>query len=212
MPKFDPKLIPDAPDFSFELQLWTRGIQRVAGLDEAGRGCLAGPVVAAAVIFPPHPELAERLAGVRDSKQMTARARAGWAARLPDLCVSWAVGQASAQEIDEMGISPATRLAMQRALDHLALLPQHLLIDFVRLPERVIPQTAFIKGDARVLSIAAASILAKTSRDEIMFHLDREYPGYGFAAHKGYGTLAHRVAMERLGPSPIHRMSFRFHK
>ncbi len=208
MPKFNQRLVPDAPDFSFEIQLWEHGIQRVAGLDEAGRGCLAGPVVAAAVIFPPHPELVEHLVGVRDSKQMTARSRSAWAARLPDLCVSCAVAQASAQEIDDMGIAPATRLAMWRALEHLVVLPQHLLIDYESLLEYEIPQTALIKGDARALSIAAASILAKAGRDEMMVRLDREYPGYGFASHKGYGTLEHRAAMERLGLTPLHRRIF----
>ena len=211
MPKFDRRLVPDAPDFSFEVNLWDNGIPCVAGLDEAGRGCLAGPVVAAAVIFPARPELAERLAGVQDSKQMSAGARSAWSDRLPGLCISCGLGQASAQEIDDLGIVPATRLAMQRALEGLAVLPQHLLIDFILLPECEIPQTALVKGDARALSIAAASILAKTGRDEIMFHLDREYPGYGFASHKGYGTQAHREAMERLGLSPVHRRTFRFH-
>ncbi len=211
MPKFDRCLVPDAPDFSFEVNLWDNGIPCVAGLDEAGRGCLAGPVMAAAVIFPARPELAERLAGVQDSKQMSAGARSAWSDRLPDLYLSCGLGQASAQEIDNLGIVPATRLAMQRALEGLAVLPQHLLIDFILLPECDIPQTALVKGDARALSIAAASILAKTSRDEIMLHLDREYPGYGFASHKGYGTQAHREAMERLGLSPVHRRTFRFH-
>ncbi len=212
MPKFDRNLIPDVPDFRFESQLWERGIAYVAGLDEAGRGCLAGPVVVAAVVFPSSPELVESLAGVRDSKQMTARRRSTWAARLPGLCITCATGQASPQEIDDWGIAPATRLAMQRALDRLSLMPQHLLIDYMTLPACAIPQTALVKGDARVLSIAAASILAKASRDEMMLHLDYEYPGYGFAAHKGYGTQAHREAMERLGLTPIHRRSFRFHQ
>jgi ribonuclease HII len=211
MHKFDRRLIPDAPDFSFELELWEHGIEAVAGLDEAGRGSLAGPVVAAAVIFPPNPELARDLVGVRDSKEMTARQRSGWAVRLLDLCVSCAVGQASAQEIDDIGISPATHLAMQRALNQLAILPQYLLIDYVRLPECAIPQTALVKGDARALSIAAASILAKANRDETMVHLDSEYPGYGFAVHKGYGTQGHRTVMNLLGLTPVHRKSFRFH-
>jgi ribonuclease HII len=119
------------------------------------------------------------------------------------------VGFASAQEIDDLGIVPATRLAVQRALVKLMPCPQHLLVDYLKLPDCELPQTALVKGDERSLSIAAASILAKTARDEILFQLNQQYPEYGFAAHKGYGTVAHRQAIQRMGYSEVHRRSFR---
>jgi ribonuclease HII len=120
------------------------------------------------------------------------------------------VGFASHQEIDACGIVAATRLAMQRALSQLSFSPHHLLLDFLDLPDLSIPQTCLVKGDKRSLSIAAASVLAKTARDELMRQLDTQYPGYGFAMHKGYGTLAHRRALQVLGPSPVHRSTFHF--
>lgn len=206
--KFDRGLIPPSPDFLFETELWSSGICRVAGVDEAGRGALAGPVCAAAVIFPSDPTLAGRLEGVRDSKEMTPEQRQIWVERLPGLALVWGVGFASHLEIDALGIVPATRLAMKRALGALPLPPQHLLVDFLHLPESNLPQTPLIKGDARSLSIAAASIFAKTARDALLIKLDGEYPGYGLAAHKGYATAAHCAALQSLGPSPIHRRSF----
>ncbi len=206
--KFDPRLIPSSPDLSFELPLWSAGLKRVAGLDEAGRGALAGPVTAAAVILPADPEILPALYGVRDSKQMTPAQRQVWAERLHVQALCYGVGFASHQEIDACGIVPATRLAMQRALSQLSLAPQHLLLDFLDLPALPIPQTCLVKGDSRSISIAAASVLAKTARDERMRQLDGQYPGYGFAIHKGYGTLAHRRALQALGPSPIHRSTF----
>jgi len=207
--KFDPNLIPVSPDLSFERPLWSAGLELVAGLDEAGRGALAGPVAAAAVILPVDPGLQSALNGVRDSKQMTPAQRQFWAERLRAVALGWAVGFASAQEIDAWGIAAATRQAMQRALDQLPISAQHLLLDFVALPDLPIPQTSLVKGDCRSLSIAAASVLAKTARDEKMRQLDCAYPGYGFAIHKGYGTLAHRRALRALGPSPQHRLTFR---
>lgn len=206
--KFDRRLLPPEPDFSFECALWQDGVQWIAGIDEAGRGALAGPVAVAALIFPADPNLALLLHGVRDSKQMTPAQRTAWANRLPGLALSSAVAYASAQEIDALGIAAATRLAAQRAIAGLMPAPQHLLIDFFRLPECSLPQTPLVKGDARSLSIAAASILAKTARDALLISLDQQYPGYGLASHKGYGTLAHRQALTRLGYSPIHRLSF----
>lgn len=208
-PKFDLASLPPAPDLSFESALWASGCLRVAGIDEAGRGALAGPVAAAAVILPPDPALASRLEGVRDSKQMTPAERETCAVRIRQAALAWGVGLASAQEIDALGILPATLLAAQRALLALADPPQHLLLDFIRLPAVPLPQTPLIKGDARSLSIAAASILAKTARDRLLCELDALYPAYGFAAHKGYGTRRHRHALERLGPCEIHRRSFR---
>jgi ribonuclease HII len=208
--KFDRSLLPPSPDLSFEMMLWSQGLQLIAGVDEAGRGALAGPVAAGAVILPANPELTAELAGVRDSKQMSPGERELWAEQILRVACGTAVGYASNQEIDALGIVPATRLAVQRALEALSHQPQHLLVDFLDLPETPIPQTSLIKGDRRSLSIAAASILAKTGRDGLLRLLDREYPGYGFARHKGYGTLAHRTALARLGPSPVHRLSFTF--
>jgi len=197
-----------SPDLSLETPLWQSGKFFLAGLDEAGRGAWAGPVAAAAVILPPGEELLKRLRGVRDSKQMTPRQRNLWAGEIRCVAQAWGVGFAWTEEIDALGILPATRLAMQRALQELHQPAQHLLIDAVRLPEVRLPQTMLIKGDVRCLSIAAASVLAKTARDGLMQELDREYPGYGFARHKGYGTAAHHQALELLGPTAIHRRSF----
>jgi ribonuclease HII len=206
--KFDRSLIPPAPDLSFETALWEMGRVAVAGIDEAGRGALAGPVAAGVVVLPVDDRIAERLMGVRDSKEMTPNERSAWAARLPVLAADWSVGFASAQEIDALGIVPATRLAIQRALDGLVSQPDHLLVDYLVLPDCSLPQTPLVKGDARSLSIAAASILAKTKRDQIMCELDLRYPGYGFAAHKGYGTVTHIQALRILGFSAEHRRSF----
>ena len=128
---------------------------------------------------------------------------------LPAIAREWAVGFAEAEEIDRIGIVPATRLAIRRALSSLTIQPDHLLVDYLKLPEIPIPQTCLVKGDARCLSIAAASILAKTSRDELCRTLELQYPGYGFARHKGYGTAAHLKAIQELGVSPAHRRSFR---
>jgi ribonuclease HII len=210
--KFDDSLLPAAPDLSFEDALWNAGVHYVAGIDEAGRGALAGPVAAGAIILPVDVQIANALKGVRDSKQMTPAERSAWALRLPYLALTWAVGFASEQEIDEIGIVPATRLAAERALARLTPSPQHLLLDFLHIPECSLPQTALIKGDARSLSIAAASILAKTARDNVLRQLDLEYPGYGFAAHKGYGTTAHIQSIRRLGFSKAHRHSFQIRK
>jgi ribonuclease HII len=210
--KFDLSLLPAAPDFHFESELWAKGIKYVAGIDEAGRGALAGPVSAAAMVLPAEIELQELLEGVRDSKEMTPEQREFWSWRLKKFALSWGVGFASHQEIDTLGIVPATRLAVQRAVNELAPAPQHLLIDYLELPECPLPQTALVKGDSRSLSIAAASILAKTSRDALMRQMDICYPDYGFATHKGYATATHRRALLRLGPTPIHRRSFELHK
>lgn len=206
--RLDPAEIPPSPTLDFELALWQRGFLAVAGLDEAGRGAWAGPVSAGAVILPPDRALLDSLDGVRDSKQMSPRAREKQAGRIRAEALAWGVGFASHEEIDDQGILPATRLAMRRALAACALPAAHLLVDALRLPEEGLPQTALIKGDARSLSIAAASILAKTARDEHMREQDGLYPGYDFARHKGYGTRLHQAALERQGPCPIHRRSF----
>ncbi len=200
--------LPPHPTLDFERALWDQGVQRVGGVDEAGRGALAGPVAAAVVILPPDPSLAQTLAGVRDSKQMTPLQRERWAVEIKRVALGWQVGFASAEEIDAIGIVPATRLAVQRALDSLSAPPDHLLLDYLTLPECPIPQSKLIKGDRRSLSVAAASILAKTARDAFMRALDMEHPGYDLARNKGYGTRRHRQAIRRLGYSPIHRRSF----
>ncbi|MBC8506089.1 MAG: ribonuclease HII [Anaerolineales bacterium] len=184
------------------------GIQKVAGIDEAGRGALAGPVAAAAVILPPKRRIARALGGVRDSKQMTAAQRESWAQTIQEVALAFGVGFASPEEIDTLGIIPATQLAAKRALSKLSANPEYLLIDYISLPDTTLPQTSFVKGDMRSLSIAAASVLAKTTRDALMVKLDDQYPSYGLAVHKGYGTVTHRSAISKLGPSPIHRLSF----
>ncbi|MEW5872004.1 MAG: ribonuclease HII [Chloroflexota bacterium] len=209
MKKFDRSLLPDAPDLSFESTLWQAGTQFVAGIDEAGRGAWAGPVAAAALVLPADPSIAMQLSGVRDSKEMKPAEREYWAGQLVKLALAYGVGFASPAEIDELGIVPATRLASQRALAGLNIPVQHLLLDFLQLPDLALAQTPLVKGDARSLSIAGASVLAKTSRDARMCALDVQYPDYGFAAHKGYGTARHRAALLRLGPCPVHRRSFR---
>ena len=190
----------------FELLLWKDGFTRIAGIDEAGRGAWAGPVSAAAVILPPNPHLTRTLSCVRDSKQMTPLERETWAPRIQEAALAWGVGFASAEEIDSIGILPATKLAAIRAFEQLS--PDYLLTDYLIFPEFDLPQTGLIKGDQRSLSIAAASVLAKTARDARMRTFDEEYPGYGFARHKGYGTRIHQEALCRLGRCAIHRKSF----
>lgn len=206
--QFDPALIPPAPDLHFESPLWEAGTLRVAGLDEAGRGAWAGPVTAGAVILPPDTDISVRLSQVRDSKQMRPAERTFWAAVIKEQALAWGVGFATHQEIDAWGIVPATRRAMARALENLGIAPEHLLIDALRLPEIHLPQTPLIKGDARSLSIAAASVLAKTARDAVMVAFDAQFPSYGFARHKGYGTSLHQSALAQCGPCSIHRFSF----
>jgi ribonuclease HII len=206
--RLDPGLLPPAPNISFEKKLWEAGINHVAGIDEVGRGALAGPVVAAAVILPPQPSIVEKLDGLKDSKQLTTSQRDEWAECLRNIALSWGIGIASHAEIDQQGIVPATRLAAQRAMAISKMDPEHLLLDYLFLPDDETPQTNLIKGDERSLSIAGASILAKTARDGLLIALESEYPGYRFADHKGYATSQHLEALDRLGPSPIHRISF----
>lgn len=207
--KFDPSLLPERPDLAFEQGLWDAGPRVIAGIDEAGRGALAGPVAAGAVVLPPGDNNSlETLAGVRDSKVMTAEDREKWAVVIKENALSWGVGFASAAEIDRIGIVPATCLAASRALSKLACEVEHILIDFITLPDVDIPQTPLIKGDARSLSIASAAILAKTARDALLVEMDLEFPGYHFANNKGYGSESHRQAIEELGPCDQHRCSF----
>ena len=197
------------PDLTYETNLWPY-YRHIVGLDEAGRGALAGPVAVGAVILPQdESSISQTLAGVRDSKQLTPLGREALVPRIKEVALTWSVGFASAEEIDSQGIVPATRLAALRALTGLSLMPHYLLTDFrLELPQLDIPQTALVKGDALCLSIAAASVLAKTARDQFMCELDLCYQGYGLGKHKGYGTQSHRYAMKQLGISPIHRRSF----
>lgn len=197
-----------APSLEYEARLWEAGHRHVAGLDEAGRGALAGPVVAAAVVLPPQSPLDGIWARVRDSKQLKPAERAALAAEIRRAAQAWAVAAVPAAEIDQMGIGPATRLAMYRALATLAVPPDYLLIDWVKLRQVNIPQESLPRADERIVTVAAASILAKVHRDELLVELDRQFPHYGFAAHKGYGTRSHREALARHGPCPVHRFSF----
>jgi len=199
---------PCLPNMEYESALWREGSTLVAGLDEAGRGAWAGPVYAAAVILPNDVRVKQILHGVNDSKKLSAKQRQRWKGCIQSASIAWAVASASAQEVDEMGIVPASCTAMTRALDQLHYHPTYLLIDYVKLPDCDLPQISLPKGDAISLSIAAASILAKTARDEYMIRLDEQYPQYGFARHKGYGTVLHRTALQENGVCPLHRMSF----
>ena len=198
------------PNLTFESALWECGLHHLAGLDEAGRGALAGPVAVGAVILPNDSTLSSTLGGLRDSKLMTPLERSRLVPLIQASARTWGVGFASAEEIDVLGIVPATRLAASRALTALTLFPDYLLTDFrLELPELDLPQSAIVKGDQKSLSIAAASVLAKTARDELMRELDSQYTGYGLGKHKGYGTQIHRTAIQRLGQSPIHRKTFK---
>ncbi|MEE9286339.1 MAG: ribonuclease HII [Dehalococcoidia bacterium] len=207
------------PTFVEERAFKKQGLALVAGVDEAGRGPLAGPVVAAAVILPEGWLLGSngrrRRERVRrpesllnDSKQLTPRQRAMLFDLIASRAVAYGVGLVPAGQIDRMGIVPSTRLAMRRAVDCLARRPDALLVDYVDLSEIGLPCRAVVHGDARCGSIAAASVVAKVSRDRMMEAMDRRYPGYGFARHKGYGTREHLQRLRELGPCPIHRRTF----
>lgn len=188
---------------AFERQARRAGFAAIAGVDEAGRGCLFGPVYAAAVILDPE----KPIPGLNDSKQLDEATREELAPKIRDRAIAFAVASASAAEIDRINILQASRLAMKRAVEMLPIAADYLLIDAttVDLP---LPQESLIKGDARCRSIAAASILAKTARDTKLKELDVVYPGYGFASNKGYGAPDHLAGLARLGPTPEHRKTF----
>jgi ribonuclease HII len=191
------------------MRLWAEGYRAVAGLDEAGRGAWAGPLVAAAVILPPgEPRVLQHFQGVRDSKKLSPLRREVLLETIREHSLAWGVGAVPAAGIDTLGIVPATRRAMVLALQALSPPADYLLIDYLALPDSPLPQYNLPKGDALVLSIAAASIVAKVSRDRMMIDLETQCPGYGFARHKGYGTPQHRAALAALGPSAAHRLSF----
>jgi ribonuclease HII len=195
------------PSFIEEHKLAKQGYRLIAGIDEVGRGPLAGPVMAAAVILPPGIET-DWLHLVRDSKQLTAETREHLCPLIRKAAIAVGIGEVSAEAIDEHGIARATKMAMRQAVDNLATPPDALLIDFVRLTEVNLPQRCIVKGDQISISIACASIIAKVTRDRLMVELDKLHPGYGFAAHKGYATKEHLESIERLGACPIHRMCF----
>jgi ribonuclease HII len=188
----------------FERELWERGVSLIAGIDEAGMSPLAGPVSAAAVVL----DVGWRAPGINDSKQVDPERRLELAECIRSQARAFAVAFVEPEEIDKLNIYWAGLLAMQRAVEALGVVPQHLLIDARRLRELPIEQTRIVKGDELSLSIAAASILAKTARDSRMIAYDREYPEYGFARHKGYPVRQHLEALEQHGPCPIHRRSF----
>jgi ribonuclease HII len=188
----------------YERALWASGMLRVAGVDEAGMSPLAGPVAAAAVIFAP----GSRLVGVDDSKKLDAGCRDRLAAEIKQAALAWCVAFAEVQEIDSINIYWAGQLAMRRAIEGLSLPPEHVLLDARRLKELKLPQHAIVKGDSKSMTIASASILAKTARDALMLRLDAEHPGYGFGQHKGYPVREHLLALKRLGASAVHRRSF----
>lgn len=175
-----------------------------AGTDEVGRGPLAGDVVTAAVILDP----ANPIEGLNDSKKLTEKKREALFPEIQQKALSWCVARASVQEIDELNILQASLLAMKRAVEGLSIRPEHVLVDGNKLPQWDFSAECVVKGDSRVPAIAAASILAKVTRDREMVAFDQCYPGYGLAGHKGYPTKVHMAALEQLGPSPIHRRSF----
>lgn len=196
------------PSFIEEEKLAVQGYRLVAGVDEAGRGALAGPVVAAAVILPSNIEVAS-LAEVRDSKLLSPAKREQLYHNIYEVAISVGVGVAPHSVVDSQGVVRATRIAMKQAIEHLSPSPESLLIDYVRLPEVNLPQKGITHGDNLCFSIACASIIAKVTRDRIMVEFDRNFPGYGMARHKGYGTRQHVACLLRLGVCSIHRRSFR---
>ena len=192
----------------FETELWEQGFTRIAGVDEAGVGPMAGPVVAGAVVLPHDYKLRE-LPNLDDSKKLDEATREFLALRIKSDAVAWAVGIADHEEIDRLNIYQAGLLAMRRAVAGLRTLPDFVLVDARTIPDCPAPQRGIIRGDSLSASIAAASIIAKTTRDAMMLKLDREYPGYGFASHKGYPTPEHFRTLRQLGVSPVHRRSYR---
>lgn len=196
--------MPEKNMWQIEDELYGRGFVTVCGVDEAGRGPLAGPVCAAAVILPPHLEIA----GLDDSKKLSDKRRRELFPQIKEQAVAYGIGFASHEEIDEINILQATFCAMERALAALKVRPEMALIDGNREKDFGLPVQTVVKGDSRSANIAAASVLAKVTRDDIMAAMAVQYPQYGFDVHKGYGTKAHYEALRTYGPSPIHRMTF----
>jgi ribonuclease HII len=192
------------PDLRYERRLWKTGIEVVAGVDEAGVGPMAGPVVAAAVIFAPE----KFIRGVHDSKQLTAEQRDELFVSIQAGALAVGIGIAEVSEIDKLNIFWATMRASERAIEALSQVPGHVLVDGRKIPGLKLAQTRIVGGDRKSFCIAAASIIAKVTRDRMMLEFDARHPGYGFARHKGYCTRDHFDALKKLGPSPIHRRSF----
>ena len=195
------------PSFAEERLLRAQGYRYVAGVDEVGRGALMGPVVAAAVILPENFK-AKWKSRVRDSKQLLPEAREYLYYFIKETAITYGVGASSSEVIDTLGIAKATRLAMIEAIERLMPQPQYLLIDYVRLVETQLPQKGIKHGDSLCFSIACASIIAKVTRDKLVTEMDKEFPGYGFAGHKGYGTEEHIKCLREKGPCKLHRRSF----
>lgn len=200
----------DIATYEWETWLAGHGVTAIAGVDEVGRGALAGPLMAGAVILPEPDEILQEIdfwSTVRDSKTIAFRRRAEMAEGIQQRARSWALGSVEAEELDAIGVAAANRTAMERAVWSLDVEPDYLLIDAntIDMPQ---PQQGIINGDALSLSIAAASIIAKVARDTIMIELDATWPGYGFASHKGYAARTHREAIMALGPCPIHRYCY----
>lgn len=194
----------DVNMWAYEDEVFAQGYKLVCGIDEAGRGPLAGPVCAAAVILPPHLEIP----GLTDSKKLTDKKRRELMPIIKEQAIAWGIGFASHEEIDRINILQATYLAMERALEQLHVKPEFALIDGNRAKDFGLPVKTVVKGDSLSANIAAASVLAKVTRDDLMEAQAQDYPGYGFEVHKGYGTKAHYEALTQKGPSPIHRMTF----
>ncbi len=189
---------------AFEKRLWQKGYRFVAGVDEVGRGPLAGPVIACAVIFP----VDFFIQAVRDSKKLSASKRSELSGLLRRACHSWGIGQASPAEIDEYNIRQAAMIAMQRAVSNISGRPDFILVDGKDCPDFSIPAKAIVRGDEKSFTVAAASIIAKVFRDQMMQTFHSYYPGYAFDCNKGYGTARHVAALKELGPTPLHRRSF----
>ena len=196
--------MPTAAPYRYEAQAWRTGLSRIAGIDEAGRGPLAGPVVAAAVVIAPD----RRIKGLCDSKVLPAEKREALFAVIHERAIAVGVGIVDHLTIDRINILEATRVAMMQALAALALIPELVITDFVKLRECPCPQRNLVDGDARCATVAAASIIAKVTRDRLMCEIDAEFPAYGFAKHKGYATAEHIAAIDRHGLCPLHRRTF----
>jgi ribonuclease HII len=196
------------PSFAEEKALYKEGFRFIAGVDEVGRGALMGPVVAAAVIMPENIK-ARWKSKVRDSKQLSAGVREYLSPYIQSTAISFGIGSITNDIIDTVGIARATCMAMISAIQQLSPQPQFLLIDYVHLHELLMPQKGIVDGDSLCFSIACASIIAKVYRDRLVVEMDKDYPGYGFAKHKGYGTKAHIACLQKKGPCPLHRRSFR---
>jgi len=202
-----PIVLKAIPNNDCERAFHARGYTIIAGVDEAGRGALAGPVVASAVILPPSASF-PWLADVRDSKQLTPKKREELAPLIQTGAIAWSVGIVPSEVIDVIGIAAATFNAMRQAVKQLSRRPEYVLVDYFTIPRLGIPQKGVFHGDDSCLSIACASIIAKVTRDRIMRELDGNYPGYGFARHKGYGTAGHLECLLKMGPCHIHRKTF----